>query len=168
MSSIKLVISDLHLADGHPVFDGFGDAQQSALEGLVNATSPAGPLGRAAKDIELIINGDCFDFLTIQPFVLDDTSSPSAALEKLEKVIAAHGPFFELLREFLQIPERYLTFITGNHDIELCFKEVRARIVEAIYGEAVYSISRSREKQGELNFYPSRFYRPLPDVYLEH
>src|SRR5438309_473696 len=106
MSSIKLIISDLHLADGHPVLDGFGVAQQSALEGLVHATSPAGPLGCAAKDIELIINGDCFDFLMIQPFVLGGTISPAAALEKLEKVIAAHRPFFELLREFIHTPER--------------------------------------------------------------
>ena len=132
------------------------------------ATSPAGPLGCAAKDIELIINGDCFDFLMIQPFVLGGTISPAAALEKLEKVIAAHRPFFELLREFIHTPERHVTFITGNHDIELCFKEVRTRIVEAIYGEPGYRTSQSAAMHGELNFYTSRFYRPLPDVYLEH
>lgn len=168
MSNIKLIISDLHLADGHPVLDGFGEAQQSALEGLLHATSPDGPLGRAAEDIELIINGDCFDFLVIQPFALDGTTSPVAALEKLEKVIAAHLPFFELLRKFMHTPERHVTFITGNHDIELCFEEVRTRIAEAIYGKPGYRASRSGEMQGELNFYTSRFYRPLPDVYIEH
>ena len=39
MPKIKLVISDLHLADSHSIFEGFGDLQQSALEGLLSATS---------------------------------------------------------------------------------------------------------------------------------
>jgi hypothetical protein len=39
MPKIKLVISDLHLADSHSIFEGFGDLQQSALEGLLSAAS---------------------------------------------------------------------------------------------------------------------------------
>ena len=64
MPKIKLVISDLHLADGHPIFEGFGDSQQSALEGLLNAASNCGLFGNA-EDVELIINGDCFEFLSV-------------------------------------------------------------------------------------------------------
>ncbi len=60
MTTIKLVISDLHLADGHAVLDGFGKYQQSALEGLLNATSTHDPLSQAG-DVELIINGDSFE-----------------------------------------------------------------------------------------------------------
>lgn len=160
MSSIKLIISDLHLADGHAILDGFGDAQQAALEGLLDAANSDKLLGQSANDIELIINGDCFDFLAIAPFQMDETTDPATALEKLEKVIAAHPPFFELLHEFISHQGRSVTFITGNHDIELCFEEVRARVAEAIDG--------SSGKGEEVHFCPSRFYRPSPDIYIEH
>src|SRR5712691_8921608 len=99
MTTIKLVISDLHLADGHAVLDGFGEYQQSALEGLLNATSTHGPLSQAG-DVELIINGDCFDFLTVPPYDSGGKTDPTLALEKLEKIISAHHPFFEALRVF--------------------------------------------------------------------
>src|SRR5438270_13980736 len=100
MPSIKCIISDLHLADGHPILAGFGDAQQVALEGLLEAANGARLLGQAANDVELIINGDCFDFLVIPPFQMDSTTEPATALTKLEKVIAAHRPFFEALHKF--------------------------------------------------------------------
>jgi UDP-2,3-diacylglucosamine pyrophosphatase LpxH len=158
MSSIKLIISDLHLADSHTVLEGFGDAQQAALEGLTAAARAGGPLGQA-DDVELIINGDAFDFLAVPPYDTQGTSDVPTALEKLNKIIAAHGPFFETLRQFIATPERRVTFITGNHDIELCFEEVRAQICETI-GVAA--------NDNRIFFCPTRFYRPLPDVYIEH
>ncbi len=79
MPKIKLVISDLHLADGHPIFEGFGDLQQSALEGLLNAASSGGSLGDD-EDVELIINGDCFEFLFMQPHEKQGTTYPATAL----------------------------------------------------------------------------------------
>jgi len=158
MSTTKLIISDLHLADGHPVLDGFGDNQQSTLEGLLNAASPNGPLGHA-QDVELIINGDCFDFLVTPPHDTGGTMNASLALEKLNSIIAAHHAFFEALRIFIKLPGRHITFLTGNHDVELCFAQVRARIYEAIGVE---------KGSQALYFCPTRFYRPLPDVYIEH
>lgn len=160
MPIIKLVMSDLHLADGQRVLDGFGEKQQAALQGLLRAASPGGPLGRAG-DVELIINGDCFDFLAVEPYTLDGRITPATALEKLEKIIPAHRPFFEALRRFISLPGRHVTFITGNHDIELCFEQVQTRIRAAILGEA-------SGQQERVRFCATRFYRPLPDVYIEH
>src|SRR5579859_1471751 len=99
MPKIKLVISDLHLADGHPILDGFGDLQQSALEGLLNAASDKRTDGFPgyAEDVELIINGDCFDFLAIPPYVANGTMDASTALGKLETIFSAHHAFFETL-----------------------------------------------------------------------
>ncbi len=158
MSTTKLIISDLHLADGHLVLDGFGDYQQSTLEGLLNAASPDGSLGHA-QDVELIINGDCFDFLVTPPHDTGGTMNASLALEKLNRIIVAHPSFFEALRTFIKLPGRKITFLTGNHDLELCFAQVRARIYEAICVEKGLQA---------LYFCPTRFYRPLPDVYIEH
>jgi UDP-2,3-diacylglucosamine pyrophosphatase LpxH len=159
MPKIKLVISDLHLADGHPIFEGFGDSQQSALEGLLNAASNTGLFGNA-EDVELIINGDCFEFLFMQPHASQGTTHPVTAMSKLEKIIAAHRPFFNTLQRFISRPGRNIKFLTGNHDIELAFQEVQARIREAI--------GNGRNQKDRVNFCHARFYRPLPDVLIEH
>lgn len=159
MSKIKLVISDLHLADGHPILEGFGDVQQSALEGLLSAVFSDGAQG-SAKDIELIINGDCFDFLVVPPYATDGTIDVNTALGKLEKIIPVHRAFFEALERFISLAGRHVTFIIGNHDIELVFEEVQARIRGAIYG--------TRDLGQKVKFCHTRFYRPLADVYIEH
>ncbi len=158
MSTIKLVVSDLHLADGNAILDGFGDYQQAALEGLLRAASPTGPLGQA-NDVELIINGDCFDFLVTPPYDLHGITDIPTASGKLKKIIAAHAPFFEALRRFLAEPGRHITIITGNHDVELRFEPVRIHILDALGGKEAAKV---------VTFCPTRFYRPLPDVYIEH
>src|SRR5438876_11374297 len=158
MSSITLVMSDLHLTDGQSILEGFSDAQQAALEGLIAATTTEGPLGRADA-VELVINGDGFDFLAIPPYTPVGTSDVATAVEKLRKIIAAHPPFFETLRRFIDTPGHRVTFITGNHDIELRFAEVQAGICQLIC---------ETQNDSRAFFCPTRFYRPLPDVYIEH
>jgi UDP-2,3-diacylglucosamine pyrophosphatase LpxH len=158
MSNITLIISDLHLAGGHTILDGFGERQQAAFEGLTSAAGTAGPLGHA-DEIELVINGDCFDFLATAPYDTGGISDISTSVDKLNKIIAAHTPFFEALRQFIETSGRHVTFITGNHDIELWFAKVREDIFTAIGGEHVTE---------RVSFCPTRYYRPLPDVYIEH
>src|SRR5712691_129160 len=133
MSTIKLIVSDLHVADGDTMLDTFGERQQAALEGLLSAASKneGSPLGEA-DDVELIINGDCLDFQMAEPHDTGGMMDAGLAVEKLGQIIAAHGPFFEVLGRFVKQPGRRITFITGNHDIELCFAEVRAGIIEAM------------------------------------
>lgn len=152
-----MAVSDLHLGDGAPRSEGFRQPQQDGLEGLLAALEPDGLLGQAAE-VELVINGDCFDFLLTPPAAPGRTHTDSAfAVDKIERIIAAHQPFFAALRRFLAAPTHRLTFTIGNHDLELCFAEVRARLRAAIGAEA-----------GRARFCLSRAYRPLPDVELEH
>ncbi len=160
MSITRLVVSDLHLADGHPIFDGFEQEQQRAWESFLQATSPGGPLGQT-DEVELIINGDCFDFLAVPPYRTQGISSAALALEKLEAILAAHGPFFETLRTFLQRPQRRVTFITGNHDLDLCFEEVRTRLKDVLGAE-------SASETPAVAFWPTLRYRPESDVVIEH
>jgi UDP-2,3-diacylglucosamine pyrophosphatase LpxH len=159
MSGIKLVISDLHLADGYPIFEGFGDPQQSALEGLLNSASNMGSADDV-EDVELIINGDCFEFLFMLPHERHSNANSATALVKLEKVIVAHRPFFNTLQRFISQPGRHITFITGNHDVEIAFEEVQARICQAICD--------GQDLEERVNFCHTRCYRPVPDVYIEH
>src|SRR5947209_7621517 len=155
MPNILLIISDLHLADGHGILDGSAALQQAAFEGLTATASTVGPL-RHADDVELIINGDCFDFLYTAPYDTHGNTDVPTAVEKLKKIIAAHDPFFQTLRHFIDTPGRHVTLITGNHDIELRFEEVREGIRQAI-GIA--------QDDTRVVFCPTRFYQPLPDIY---
>ncbi|MEO8971102.1 MAG: hypothetical protein ABI406_05805 [Ktedonobacteraceae bacterium] len=158
MSTIKLILSDLHLADGHSILDCFGDMQQSAFDGLLSAACSNSPLGTAA-DVELIINGDCFDFLVTSPYDTQGVTDNAIATRKLERIITAHHAFFATLRRFIDTEGRHLTFITGNHDIELAFTEVQQRITMEIAGVVEHPA---------IQFCLSRFYRPLPGIYIEH
>lgn len=158
MSSITLILSDLHLADGHTILDGFGEIQQAAFEGLTAAAGPAGPLGHT-NNVELIINGDCFDFLATPSYNTGGNTNIPTAMGKVNKIIDAHAPFFATLHRFIEMPGRCVTFTTGNHDIELQFEQVRTRLAEAV------GIELDHDK---LRFSSTRFYRPLPDVYVEH
>lgn len=158
MSTIKLILSDLHLADGHPSLDCFGDLQQSAFEGLLSSACSSGPLG-TARDVELIINGDCFDFLVTSPYDTQGVTNIAIATGKLERIITAHPAFFAALRQFVANEGRHVTFIAGNHDIELAFAEIQQRITQEITGVAEHPA---------IHFCQSRFYRPLPGVYIEH
>lgn len=160
MSKLKLIISDLHLANGRAGMDGFGAQQQAALLGLLRATRPGGPLGNA-DDVEFIINGDCFDFLVIRPYLNDGIITPDIALQKWREIQAAHSVFFETLRDFLHTPGRRVTFIAGNHDVELAFAEVREAVQHAI-------CAGDSSLEHYLFFCETRCYRPLPDVHIEH
>ncbi len=158
MSKLKLIISDLHLANGRAGLDGFGAPQQAALRGLLRATQPGGPLG-IDSDVELIINGDCFDFLAIRPYPDDGIITPDIALQKWGEIQAAHAVFFETLRDFLRNPGRHVTLIAGNHDAELAFAEVRHAVEYAICaGTPARNVFLCE----------TRYYRPLLDVHIEH
>lgn len=150
MAITKLVVSDLHLADGVSILECFGERQQSAFEGLLQSQR---------GNVELIINGDCFDFLVTSPYDLNGVTDVATALQKLEKIIAAHRPFFAVLRSFIELPEHTITFLMGNHDVELCFVQVQCQISSAITGASC---------DPRVRFCTTRFYRPLPDVYIEH
>ena len=160
MKTIKLVVSDLHVGSGDSLLDGFGERQQAALEGLLLAASEnsGSPLGDG-DDVELIINGDGFDFLMVAPYGTGGVMNASLAMEKLAKITAAHPLFFQTLHAFVSQPGRHITFMTGNHDVELSFAQVRAGLMEAL------GLSPEDER---VSFCPFRSYRPLPDVYIEH
>src|SRR5258707_1861370 len=153
-----LVISALHLADNRNALEGFHLRQQMALEGLLQAALPGGSL-EIPSELTLIINGDCFDFLAVEPYPRDGLSTPKISLEKLEQIAAAHEPFFSALRTFLDQGGRVI-FLIGNHDIELCFAAVRARVAQLI--------DPTHTRRASLHFCLDQHFQPLPDVWIEH
>ncbi|HEV2235561.1 MAG TPA: hypothetical protein VGR57_02775, partial [Ktedonobacterales bacterium] len=145
----------LHLSDGHPDHETWRAPQQAAWERLL-ARIPAASAGAAT--VELIVNGDCFDFLMAAPYLTtEDETTAADGVAKLRRIVAAHADWLRALAAFLREPGRSVTFLIGNHDLELAFAAVRQRVRAAIGAPA-----------GTVRFCLRRAYRPVADTLIEH
>ena len=152
---VKLVVvSDLHLGDGNPATENWRSLQQAAWQNMLGRVSAS----TGEEAVELVINGDCFDLLQAAPALGERRHSDVATgLAKLEGIVAAHPDWFAALRWFLASPRRTVTFLTGNHDVELALAPLRALVRRATGARA-----------GAVRFCLARVYQPLPDVAIEH
>ena len=131
----KLVISDLHLGTGkylkggsiNPLEEFYYD--QKFVEFLNYYSSGE----YADADIELIMNGDIFNFLQVDykgHFLTVLTESIS--LEKMKNIVEGHPAFFNALKNFLKKEGRELTYVVGNHDQEMLWPSVRQYLNEVL------------------------------------
>jgi UDP-2,3-diacylglucosamine pyrophosphatase LpxH len=160
MSTTTIIISDLHMSSGDPEIEAFRADQEERLAQMLAHYSA----GRYRDEpVELIINGDWLDFLFSPPFLAHlRYTTPAIALQKLAAIVPAHQRAFAALRAFLRVPNKRVTVLPGNHDIELRFAAVQAAVVQAIFGAAPPPVARN------LRFWWQRVYQPYPDVYIEH
>lgn len=82
----------------------------------------------------LVFNGDTFDLLkTSARGGYPHHVTREIAIDKMERVAAAHPAFFQSVGEFLSDDERRsVSFVLGNHDMELLFPGVHAVVRERI------------------------------------
>jgi UDP-2,3-diacylglucosamine pyrophosphatase LpxH len=167
----KLVVSDLHLSAGHeaegnPLEDFGSDQEFATLLGEAAAESD-----RDGKEVELIVNGDAFEMLqvpheeTFDPAVVYPperylSSSEADSILKMNIIIDGHQAFFRALAGFIQAgpPRRSVTFIKGNHDVNLHWAGVQDRIRQAI--------GALGERRPLLTFESRRISRE--GIYVEH
>jgi len=144
-----IVVSDLHLSDAEPArannplwkkfrrkdyfiddsFSNFLDFMQKKID---------------AAAIELVLNGDIFDFDSItaipkkpsfevshmeKRFGLDSTEEKS--LFKINLILKDHSLWVESLSNFVR-EGNHLIFIIGNHDIELYWPKVQKAILDKL------------------------------------
>lgn len=96
------------------------------------------------KPLELVLNGDIFDFDGVMqlpenpPYRISWLEEkrglfprPERARFKMEVIIKDHPVFFKALREFIHRGHRVI-LITGNHDLELHFPLVRECLREVL------------------------------------
>jgi UDP-2,3-diacylglucosamine pyrophosphatase LpxH len=138
-------MSDLHLSagrisEGNPLEDFGSDQEFAALLEQVIAESE-----RDGAEVELIFNGDVFEMLQVPhvddfdptaeyPSKLYHSSSEEDSVLKMAIIIEGHHPFFEALGRFLRVgpPRRRVTFVKGNHDLNLHWSGVQACIRDAL------------------------------------
>lgn len=143
------IISDLHLCEAEPVhpkyplwkkfktgqffFDKQFKIFLSSIESLSNG-----------NQIELILNGDIFDFDSVTVLPLDPpyrlnwveitrglNPEEHKSTFKIQKIITDHPIWFGELSSFIKRGNK-VVFVIGNHDLELHFPRVQEKIKEAL------------------------------------
>ena len=100
--------------------------------------------GVADGSVELIFNGDLFDFDSVTVLPEDPPYRISWAerrrglgpeerksLFKIRRILSDHDEWFAAVREFLEAGHR-VVFVIGNHDLELHWPSVQAEVVAAM------------------------------------
>lgn len=141
----KIIISDCHLSAGrfvegrfNPHEDFFFDREMvEFFEHFSSGAYGEGPEGPV--EVELIINGDFFDFLNI-PYLgeFEEGITEEIALVKLHMALRGHPEVMSALKAFASKPGKTITYLVGNHDAELFFDKVRERIVREWDPEGKY------------------------------
>lgn len=124
-----VVLSDIEMGAGGPTDD---FPRTDWLLELLRDEAAATPAG---IELVFVFNGDTFDFLKTHRVdgsiarLIDER----CALEKLDRIAAAHDAFFSGLGDTLRTRSRTrAVFTTGNHDYEPEFGAVRASIAARI------------------------------------
>jgi UDP-2,3-diacylglucosamine pyrophosphatase LpxH len=141
----KIVVSDLHLSagresEGNLLEDFASDQDFAAFLADIGAESE-----RDEAEVELIINGDAFEMLQVphvdgfDPRVFYEpedyhSSSEEDSVRKMAIIIDGHRSFFDALGRFIRVgpPRRTVTFIKGNHDLNLHWAGVKDQIRQAV------------------------------------
>jgi UDP-2,3-diacylglucosamine pyrophosphatase LpxH len=118
-----VILSDIHLGPGNALST-FRDDR--ALAALLDT------LARDAAPTELVLAGDCFDFLQVEGY---DGFDAAKAAQRFKEILG--GPrtaaVMAALKRFAARPDHEITLLSGNHDPELVLPEVR-RLFEATIG----------------------------------
>ncbi len=175
-----IVISDLHLSVGYNEETGrysrnedffFDEEFKRFLEYLQEANP---------GNNHLIIAGDLFDFLQIDGHLAKEAPFEITKRElkfglgteeektawKLGVIVNGHKAFFQALASFLS-KGNFLSIITGNHDIELYWEEVKNALVGHIANSEPGQGIRQQIKK-RISFYPWFYYDKDYKTYIEH
>ena len=172
-----IVVSDLHLGRGydpsskryHRLEAFFYDHDFRAFCRWICADA-------AARDqpLTLVLNGDVFDLLRIEPEPAPDGTSlerrfgplptPLVAARMMADVLAGHPEFVEALADVLAAGQR-VVILPGNHDIEVQWPQVQEEIRRAV--TAALQARREAEVPGELRFEPWFLHEP-GRIWIEH
>lgn len=135
MAKYKLVVSDLHLGRGKVLADGSINILEDFLadrqwcEFLEYYSS--GPYYEA--EVELILNGDILNTIQVDyRGYYSPILTQSICVEKVHSVIKGHLKFFEGLKKFASLPRKTVTYIVGNHDVEMIWDECKRVFTEAV------------------------------------
>lgn len=131
----KVIISDLHMGSGH------ADHALNPLESFDHDEKLVELIRYYSTDyfddeeVELIINGDFYDFLqTDSSEGFTDQVHEALAVEKLHLCIEGHPEIHDALAAFIRAPHKTITVLPGNHDYEFVFPRVQEAFCQRVTG----------------------------------
>lgn len=132
---IKLVASDFHLGLGRYLPDGRLNSLEEFYfdEKFVEFLNYYTTGKYSDYDVELILNGDIFNFLQVDfrgHYLTVRTES--VTMETVRNIVAGHPLFFHALREFAAKEGHTITYVVGNHDQGMLWPQVRSYLNEVI------------------------------------
>jgi len=135
VSKYKIVVSDLHLGRGRVLSDGSINiledflADREFLEFMEFYSS-----GKFFdSEVELILNGDILNLLQVDyRGYYSPILTKGISLEKVKAVIKGHSRFFSALKAFCQTPHKKITYIIGNHDVDMIWDECKEAFSQAV------------------------------------
>lgn len=139
MKKFKIIVSDLHISAGKVLGDGSINvledfmADRQFIE-FLNFYS-TGQYSDA--EVELILNGDILNMIQVDyRGYFSPILTESISVEKLKRIISGHPKVFDALRKFAATPYHKITYVVGNHDIEMLWEKCKKVFREAV-GESV-------------------------------
>ncbi len=172
-----IVVSDLHLGRGldprtkryHRLEAFFYDEDFRAFCRWACADAAA----RAAP-MTLVLNGDVFDLLRIEPEVPPDgthlerrfgpLTTPPVAARMVADILAGHAPFVEAIADVLAAGHD-VVLVCGNHDLELQWPQVQDEVRGAL--ARVLAARRAPGAAARLRFEAWFHYEP-GRIWIEH
>jgi UDP-2,3-diacylglucosamine pyrophosphatase LpxH len=128
----------------------------------------------AAGPVELVLNGDTFDFDNVTQLPADPpgpvdwlarlrglSSEEWMSEFKVECIIRDHPRFFEALGDFISRGHRAV-FVVGNHDVELYWPAVQRRLREAL------GVSPQSSRRADPVVFCDWFFVSGGDTYVSH
>ena len=120
-----IVIGDVEMGAGTLTDDFISD---KALSQLIIM------LSKQEQPLDLIMNGDPFDFLKCPHFGKEGKKTfprhitEQISLDKLNLMYKAHTRVFKAWKKFVKKKQHYIIFIIGNHDQDLIYKRVQEQL----------------------------------------
>ncbi|HLC80454.1 MAG TPA: metallophosphoesterase [Candidatus Nanoarchaeia archaeon] len=119
-----VILGDVEMGAGNLTDDFISD---NALSELILE------LGKRPHPVDLVLNGDTFDFQKCPHQEKGKLAYPrhiteKISLAKLKLIYLAHKKVFSAWKEFLDNPYHRLYFTIGNHDMDLAYQKVRKKI----------------------------------------
>lgn len=175
-ASVTAIISDLHLCEAqkpdpkHPLWKKYKTREFFFDEEFKNFLQHIIEKAKGRK-IELILNGDIFDFDSCMAFPKNAPYKVSwiekkcglfpqeiKSSYKIRRILQDHKVWVKALSDFIR-KGHHVVFIVGNHDLELHYKIVQDNIIE--------SLNLSQEDSHLIRFC-SWFYISNQDTLIEH
>lgn len=137
------VVSDLHIGGA----DGFQMISRETRQKLAALFRWVADQATADRDVQLVIAGDIVDFLAEEPFEAFTANEDAAAI-KLRTILAASDEVWQGLAAATK--RCAVTFMLGNHDIELSFPKLRRMLLQRVGGTVEFLCDNEAFVLGDL------------------